>query len=95
MLVINQWLNRLAAACLVFTQHNMLDGPLVPSGLIPVIDLDGLSGGESDDEERSAIDGEGRAIYDVQLARRHGMCPQTLLSAAATQHYFFKSNKLL
>ena len=88
MLVTNQRLDKLAAAHLVFTQHNILDGPLVPPGLIPVIDPGGLSGGESDDEENGTIDGEDRAIYNVQLTRRHGMCPRTLLSAAVTQRYF-------
>ena len=72
MLVTNQRLDKLAAARLVFTQHNMLDGPLVPPRLIPVVDP---GGGESDDEENGAIDGDSGATYDVQLARRHGTGP--------------------
>ena len=60
-------LDKLAVAHLAFSQHKMLDGPLVPPRLIPeAVDPGGV---ESDDENSGAVDGNG-ATYDVQLARR-------------------------
>ena len=64
MLVTNQCLDKLAAARRWFTEHGMLDGPLLPVGMEAVrVDVEDEEGGAVDDEP---------ATYTVKLASRPG-----------------------
>ncbi|KIM61542.1 hypothetical protein SCLCIDRAFT_25845 [Scleroderma citrinum Foug A] len=62
MLIANQCLNKLAAAQRWFTEHGMLDGPLLPVGIEAVrVDIE--------DDEEGAVDDD-PATYMVKLASR-------------------------
>jgi len=65
MLVTNQRLDKLAGARRHFTEHNILDGPLLPVGMEAIrLDLD--------DNEDGAVDDD-PSTYVVKLASRPGM----------------------
>jgi len=69
MLVMNQRLNKLAAAWRWFTEHGMLDGPLLPVGMEVVrVDVEDEEGGVVDDEP---------ATYTVKLASSATQSPRT------------------
>jgi len=65
MLVTNQRLDKLAGARRHFTEHNILDSPLLPVGMEAIrLDLD--------DNEDGAVDDD-PSTYVVKLASRPGM----------------------
>jgi len=65
MLVTNQCLDKLAAARRWFTEHGMLDGPLLPDGVEAVrVNIE--------DEEGGAVDDD-LATFTVELASRPGV----------------------
>ncbi|KAI9453725.1 hypothetical protein HD554DRAFT_2036900, partial [Boletus coccyginus] len=69
MLVTNQRLDKLAAACLVFTQKGMLDGPPVLQGIVHNVAT--VDRRDEEEDEAQAIEGD-KSVYDVRLARKPG-----------------------
>jgi len=65
MLLTNQRLDKLATACLVYSQKGMLNGPLVPAGRgEDITTVEGKDKGEEVDSQ--AVDSEGdKSDYDV------------------------------
>ena len=69
MLLTNQRLDKLAVACLVYSQRGMLDGSSLLPGKEDIAVLDSQNGDEEDDSQ--AVEGD-KSDYDVQLARKPG-----------------------
>ena len=69
MLLTNQQLDKLAMACLVYSQKGMLDGPSVPPGSEDITGAVEGKDGEKDDSE--AVEGK-KSDYNVQLAKKPG-----------------------
>ena len=72
MLLANQRIDKLEACCIDLTTRNMLDGPCLAPGIIPIIPMPlplPLLPGQ--DPDNNAVDGP-RAVISVSLARHRG-----------------------
>ena len=78
MLLANQRLDKLAACCTYFSTCNMLDGPCLAPGVIPVLLLPLLPPLLMDDPDDMAVN-EARANMKALLARTQGKSHSNLL----------------